>query len=79
MMMLLRFSEWIQSLCESAVGGFHRGAKLGAQLGIPWLISNAGIYLWNYVNHILTTGDFARLIKVFRPVYDDLKVLGYLE
>ena len=78
-MTLLLFSEWLQSLSNDALAGFHRGAKLGAQLNAPWLVNNAGVYLWNYVNHILAVGDFAKLIKIFQPVYDDLKVLGYLE
>ena len=73
------YSEWTQSLSNSALEGFRRGAKLGADLNAPWLISNAGIYLWNYINHILTSGDYARVIEVFQPIYDNLKNLGYLE
>ena len=66
-------------MCDDSIQGFHRAAKLGVTLNAPWLVSNAGVYLWNYANHILATGGFAKLTGVFQPVYSDLKILGYLE
>ena len=73
------FSEWIASLSQEVFKGFHRGAKLGAELNAPWLICNAGMYLWNYMNHILSAGKFVKLVPVLQPIYEALKVNGYAE
>ncbi|XP_065072026.1 cilia- and flagella-associated protein 46-like isoform X1 [Rhopilema esculentum] len=73
------YSEWIESISTEAVHGFHRGAKLGADMTAPWFICNAGIYLWNYTNHFLAAGNFLALTKVYQPLYDSMKTIGYSE
>eukprot|EP00112_Aurelia_sp_Birch-Aquarium-sp1_P006405 Seg1708.3 transcript_id=Seg1708.3/GoldUCD/mRNA.D3Y31 product="Cilia- and flagella-associated protein 46" protein_id=Seg1708.3/GoldUCD/D3Y31 len=73
------YSEWIASLSQEVFKGFHRGAKLGADLDAPWLICNAGMYLWNYMNHILSAGKFVKLVPVLQPIYEALKINGYAE
>uniref|UniRef100_A0A3P9HU19 Cilia and flagella associated protein 46 n=1 Tax=Oryzias latipes TaxID=8090 RepID=A0A3P9HU19_ORYLA len=47
------YRDWIHSLSAYATSNFMRAGQLGAEIGEPWVVANAAIYLWNYNSHLL--------------------------
>ncbi|KAG7462737.1 hypothetical protein MATL_G00187960 [Megalops atlanticus] len=71
------YRDWVQNLSAYATSNFLRAAELGAELGEPWIVSNAAVYLWNYNSHILASGGQRRLLATFQTLIDLLKQTGH--
>ncbi|KAM4591923.1 cilia- and flagella-associated protein 46-like [Odontesthes bonariensis] len=62
------YRDWIQALSAHATSNFLRAGELGAEIGEPWVVANAAIYLWNYNNHLLSAGEY----RLLRPTFQSL-------
>ena len=77
---LISFSsrrEWIKDLSDSITRGFLRASELGVQLNEPWIVCSSATYLWNYNNHLLSSGRHRELIGSFNSLLQDLKQVGH--
>ncbi|KAM6997214.1 cilia- and flagella-associated protein 46 [Tautogolabrus adspersus] len=71
------YRDWIQALSAYATSSFLRAAELGAEIGEPWLITNAAVYLWNYSSHLLAVGEYQRLLPTFQSLVQMLRETEY--
>ena len=71
------YSNWIQGLSDSVAKGFLRAAELGVQLNEPWIVCSAATYLWNYNNHLLSSGRHRELTAAFAKLLQALKQVGH--
>lgn len=73
----LIYSDWIDDVSTQAINQFQRAAIIGVELKEPWIVCNAGIYVWNYTKHLLSEGKYSSLTKVFRPLFTSLQSVGH--
>ncbi|KAG7512173.1 cilia-and flagella-associated 46 isoform X1 [Solea senegalensis] len=69
------YRDWVQDLSTYATSNFLRAAELGSEIGEPWLVANAAIYLWNYSSHLLAAGEYKRLLAPFQSLVEMLRKL----
>ncbi|XP_041867180.1 cilia- and flagella-associated protein 46 isoform X2 [Melanotaenia boesemani] len=67
------YRDWIQALSAYATSNFLRAGELGAEIGEPWVVANAAIYLWNYNSHLLAAGEFQLLLPTFQSLVEKLR------
>ncbi|KAM4729450.1 cilia- and flagella-associated protein 46 [Anableps anableps] len=67
------YRNWIQSLSAYATCCFLRGGELGVEIGEPWLVENAAIYLWNYNSHMLAARNYKLLLPTFQNLVEMLQ------
>ncbi|XP_078788201.1 cilia- and flagella-associated protein 46 isoform X5 [Oryzias latipes] len=67
------YRDWIHSLSAYATSNFMRACQLGAEIGEPWVVANAAIYLWNYNSHLLAKGEYQLLLPTFQSLLDRLQ------
>ncbi|KAM6916250.1 cilia- and flagella-associated protein 46 [Xenentodon cancila] len=67
------YRDWIQALSAYATSNFLRAGELGAEIGEPWLVANAAIYLWNYNSHLLAAEEYQLLLPTFQTLLQMLQ------
>ncbi|XP_034040296.1 cilia- and flagella-associated protein 46 [Thalassophryne amazonica] len=67
------YRDWIQELSAYATSNFLRAAELGVEIGEPWIVENAAVYLWNYNSHLLATREHQLLLPTFQRVVEMLQ------
>ncbi|XP_024152713.1 cilia- and flagella-associated protein 46 isoform X3 [Oryzias melastigma] len=67
------YRDWIHSLSAYATSSFMRAGELGAEIGEPWVVANAAIYLWNHNSHLLAKGEYQLLLPTFQSLLDRLQ------
>ena len=70
-------SEWVKSLTSAATSKFLRAAALGVELGEPWLVGNAAVYVWNYSNHLVKQHRQNEIVDCLLSLVDAFKVVGH--
>lgn len=71
--LIVNLRDWIHSLSAYATSNFMRACQLGAEIGEPWVVANAAIYLWNYNSHLLAKGEYQLLLPTFQSLLDRLQ------
>ena len=54
---------------KQALAGFQRAADLGVALNESWIVCNAGKYVWNYTNHLLSDRKYSMLTPYLQPLF----------
>ncbi|XP_035982462.1 cilia- and flagella-associated protein 46 [Fundulus heteroclitus] len=70
------YRDWIQALSAYATSSFLRGGELGVEIGEPWLVENAAIYLWNYNSHMLAAGEYQLLLPTFQNLVEMIQKMN---
>ena len=73
----MSLSDWIAELSEASTKAFLRGMELGVELSEAWLVCSAATYIWNYNNHILSSGRHREIVPALTSLLAGLKKVGH--
>ncbi|XP_076434592.1 cilia- and flagella-associated protein 46-like isoform X2 [Babylonia areolata] len=73
----IEYCDWIAELSEASTKAFLRGMELGMELGEAWLVCCATSYIWNYNNHILSSGRHREIVPALTALLGGLKKVGH--
>lgn len=54
-----------------------RAAEIGQDLGEPWIVQNAVVYVLNHNRHLILAGRQKELVDTLYQLLNILKVTGY--
>ncbi|XP_021083734.1 cilia- and flagella-associated protein 46 isoform X2 [Mesocricetus auratus] len=73
----ITYRTWIESLSQYAMSNWLRAAEIGQELGEPWIVQNAVVYVLNHNRHLILAGRQKELVDSLCHLLNTLKVTGY--
>ncbi|XP_037661046.1 cilia- and flagella-associated protein 46 [Choloepus didactylus] len=71
------YSSWIEGLSQHAMSNWLRAAEIGRELGEPWVVHNALVYVLNHNHHLLVAGRQKELVDALDCLLGIVRTTGH--
>ncbi|XP_073934125.1 cilia- and flagella-associated protein 46 isoform X3 [Castor canadensis] len=73
----ITYRTWIESLSRYAMSNWLRSADIGQEIGEPWIVQNAVVYVLNHNHHLIVAGRQKELVDALDHLLSIVKVTGH--